>query len=76
MTITEAANRAREIWGAGRFFSVQLRQDGGADVTLLRTFLASDVRGRTFTAHRLSASGRPICHVDCESLVVQDATKS
>jgi len=77
MTITEAADRARLIWGQHRFFSVRMRPDGGADVTLLQAHtltnpdrpLASDTRGRHYTAHQLNASGQPVCHVDCESLV-------
>jgi hypothetical protein len=68
MTIHEASERARVIWGEGRFLSVRLRPDGGADVTLLRTFRQSDVRGRTFTAHQLDCNGHPVCHTDCETL--------
>jgi len=68
MTISEAAERARLIWGDQRFISVRLRDDGGADVSLLRTFPPSDVRGRTFTAHRLDRNGHPVCHNDCNTL--------
>lgn len=73
MTIGDASARARVLWGEGRFLSVRLRDDGGADVTLLRTFPPTDVRGRTFTAHRLNADGHPICHNDCALLDADEA---
>ena len=68
MTINEAKERARLIWGESRFFSLKLRDDGGAEITLLRTFLASDGRGRASTWHQLDCNGHAICHVDCEQL--------
>ena len=68
MTITQAADRARLIWGEHRFFSVRMRQDGGADITLLRAGIASDVRGRNYTAHAIDCNGHAVCHTDCETL--------
>lgn len=68
MTVNEASERARIIWGESRFLAVHLRDDGGADVSLLRTFPPSDVRGRTFTYHRLDVNGHPVCHSDCNTL--------
>jgi hypothetical protein len=68
MTISEACERAKTIWGEQRFLSVRLREDGGADVNLLRAGIASDCRDRNYSAHRLDRFGHPVCHNDCNTL--------
>lgn len=68
MTIQEAGQKARAIWGEYRLISVRLRQDGGADVNLLQSGNASDVSGVNYSAHRLDTHGHPICHVVCGQL--------
>jgi hypothetical protein len=70
MTLHELAERARTLWGADRFVAARAREhDGGADITLLQArTLASDTRGRNYTAHRLDKHGTPTCHDDCRTL--------
>jgi hypothetical protein len=65
MTISEASARARAIWGDYRLLSVRLREDGSADVNLLRSGPASDVSGASYSAHRLNAHGHAVCHDEC-----------
>jgi hypothetical protein len=72
LTRHELAERARAIWGSERFVSARLREDRGADITLLQArTLASDTRGRNFTAHQLDVTGTPKCHDDCKTLVLK-----
>jgi hypothetical protein len=68
MTISEAVERAKLIWGDHRFVSVRLRDDGCAEVHLLRTGRQTDVRGRNYSGHVLDRNGHPVCHADCNTL--------
>jgi len=68
MTLNEAEERVDRIWGRARIISLHLRPNGGVDVNLTPVGMASDVRGRSFSAHRLDANGHPDCHNDCMDL--------
>ena len=68
MTINEAYERAKLIWGEPRLISVRAREDGGADVNLHPAGRASDTRGRNYAAHTLDANGHVVCHDDCKGL--------
>lgn len=68
MTFPELADRANAIWGHKRVIACHGREDKGIDVNCLRGQTPSDVRGRTFSSHRLNEAGDPICHLDCQAL--------
>lgn len=68
LTLNAAEICTAAVWGRDRIINICLRPDGGADVSLKPFGAASDVRGRTYTSHRLDADGHPTCHTDCESM--------
>jgi len=68
MTLREAEARVEQIWGRQRVISILVRPEGGFDVNLTPVGMASDIRGRTFSAHRLDSNGHACCHTDCMDL--------
>lgn len=72
MTISEARERAAQVWGDGRIIRLGLRADGGVDVELKPlTALAGQevgIRERTYSFHRLDGNGHAICHTACQAL--------
>lgn len=68
MTFPELITRANTIWGHKRVLACYVREDGALDVNCIRLGRSDDVRGRSFTAHRLNPEGIPVCHTDCQDL--------
>lgn len=72
LSVDQLHDRANRIWGPKRVISVYpIPATGGLDVNCIRLGMASDCRGRTFTAHRLDATGTPTCHTDCMVLATE-----
>jgi hypothetical protein len=68
VTRLEAFERAGIIWGPHRLISVWVRPDGGADVNLRPSGIASETAARHYSAHRLDVNGHVVCHDDCRTL--------